>query len=72
MSTGSANPITYSAQTNFRNKEKKFGTKQADRLAHMYLIGKTGTGKSTLLEILIRHDMEVGRGKRRHDHLFAS
>lgn len=39
-----------------------FGIKQADRLSHMYVIGKTGVGKTTLLEILIRQDIAAGRG----------
>lgn len=56
------NHITFLAKTNFRNKEVKFGIKQADRRAHMYLIGKTGTGKSTLLETLIRQDIASGQG----------
>jgi len=54
--------ITPFAQTNFRNEFKKFGIKQADRLAHMYIIGKTSTGKSTLLEPLIRQDIDSGQG----------
>src|SRR5215475_14179689 len=54
--------ITYFAQTNFRNERKEFGIKRADRRAHMYIIGKTGTGKSTLLETLIRQDIENGEG----------
>ena len=56
------NRITYFAQTNFRNEEKPFGIKTPDRRAHMYVIGKTGTGKSTLLETLIRQDLENGEG----------
>src|SRR5258707_13193513 len=56
------NSITYFAQTNFRNEQKTFGIKKADRRAHMYIIGKTGTGKSTLLETLIRQDIENGDG----------
>ena len=61
MSTGSANPITYFA--NFRNKRKTFGIKQADRMAYMYIYitGKTASGKSTLIETLIRQDIESGR-----------
>lgn len=50
------------AQTNFRNAPRTFGIKRADRLSHMYMIGKTGTGKSTLLETLIRQDMAQGEG----------
>ena len=38
------------------------GIKQADRLSHMYVIGKTGTGKSTLLETLVMQDIAQGRG----------
>src|SRR5690242_18802245 len=34
----------------------------AERLHHVYLIGKTGTGKSTLLETLMRQDLERGHG----------
>lgn len=54
--------ITYFARTNFRNTIRAFGVKYADRLLHMYVIGKTGTGKSTLLETLIRQDMAAGEG----------
>jgi hypothetical protein len=53
---------TYIAQTNFRNVPRTFGIKRTDRLSHMYMIGKTGTGKSTLLETLIRQDMAQGEG----------
>src|SRR5215472_10296940 len=56
------NRITYFALTNFRNEAKPFGIKRTDRRAHMYVIGKTGTGKSTLLETLIRQDIENGEG----------
>lgn len=54
--------ITLFAKTNFRNQSISFGIKQADRRAHLYLIGKTGTGKSTLLETLMRSDISSGRG----------
>jgi hypothetical protein len=56
------NRITVIAQTNFRNGRRRFGIKRADRRAHMYVIGKTGTGKSTLLGSLIRQDIEAGEG----------
>src|SRR2546426_10871500 len=54
--------ITYIARTNFRNEGRLFGIRQADRRHHMYVIGKTGTGKSTLLETLIRQDITDGQG----------
>jgi Helicase HerA, central domain len=54
--------ITHFARTNARNQHRVFGIKQPDRLSHMYIIGKTGTGKSTLLERLILSDVEAGEG----------
>lgn len=57
-----SNDITYLAQTNGRLPFKKFGIRQADRLSHIYIIGKTGTGKSTLLKSMILQDIEAGRG----------
>ena len=44
------NEITLLAQTNFRNQRVKFGIKTDDRRRHMYVIGKTGTGKTEMLE----------------------
>jgi hypothetical protein len=54
--------VTVFAQTNFRNAQVKFGIKRTDRLEHIYLIGKTGTGKSTLLETFILDDLKKGYG----------
>jgi hypothetical protein len=54
--------ITYFATANFRNRAMPFGIKRKDRRAHMYILGKTGTGKSTLLETLIRQDLSHGHG----------
>jgi hypothetical protein len=56
------NEIRFFAETNFRNQRVRFGIKQADRRAHMYILGKTGTGKSTLLETLVRQDIASGQG----------
>lgn len=49
-------------QTNFRNVVRKFGIRVKDRRNHMYLVGKTGVGKSTLLENMIVQDIKAGRG----------
>lgn len=57
-----ASSISYLAHVKFRSDRRLFGIKQRDRLSHVYVIGKTGTGKSTLLETLIRQDIEAGRG----------
>lgn len=54
--------IAIFAKTTFRNKEVPFGIRRADRRAHLYIIGKTGTGKSTLLEILMADDARKGYG----------
>jgi type IV secretory pathway TraG/TraD family ATPase VirD4 len=50
------------AKTNFRGIEKHFCIKNKDRFSHIYIIGKTGTGKSTLLENLILQDISSSRG----------
>lgn len=57
-----AHDITYFARTNVRQPYRTFGIRDSDRLSHMYVIGKTGTGKSTLLETLIRQDLDYGCG----------
>ena len=58
-----ANPdVSYFARTNYHNKNVPFGIKQPDRLSHMYMIGKTGVGKSTFIETLAVQDLEAGRG----------
>ncbi|HEY1074972.1 MAG TPA: type IV secretion system DNA-binding domain-containing protein [Patescibacteria group bacterium] len=54
--------LTTFGMTSFRNRKIKFGIKQIDRLLHFYIIGKTGTGKSTLIENMIYDDIKEGRG----------
>jgi DNA helicase HerA-like ATPase len=54
--------ITYFGQVGYRSDRRVFGIKQADRLMHTYMIGKTGTGKSTCLETMILQDIHSGRG----------
>ena len=56
------NDITFFAKTNFRNQERVFGIKTDDRRRHMYVIGKTGMGKSTLLENMAVQDIQNGEG----------
>ncbi len=54
--------IIYFAKTNFRNSLRKFGIKTDDRRRHTYVIGKTGMGKTTLLENMILSDIYAGHG----------
>ena len=48
--------------TNFRNEHLPFGIKRADRRRHLYVIGKTGVGKSKLLQLLMLSDIKDGKG----------
>lgn len=54
--------VSLFGRTNLREPHRIFGIKQNDRLSHFYIIGKTGTGKTTLLETLIRQDVVARRG----------
>lgn len=54
--------INFFAKTNFRNQEVSFGIKNGDRNRHMYVIGKTGMGKSNLLENMAIQDIRNGKG----------
>jgi type IV secretory pathway TraG/TraD family ATPase VirD4 len=49
-------------RTNFRGRRDLFGIKNVDRRRHIYIIGKTGMGKSVLLENMIFSDVQSGRG----------
>lgn len=50
------------ARVNFRDDRRIFGIKNEDRFSHIYIIGKTGTGKSTLMETMALQDIVAGRG----------
>lgn len=50
------------AATNFRHRKQKFGIKTDDRRRHMYLIGKTGTGKTNMMENMVISDIKAGHG----------
>lgn len=54
--------ITFLRKVDFRDDQRVFGIKTEDRLSHIYVIGKTGTGKSTLLENMAAQDLAFGRG----------
>lgn len=56
------NHVVLFGETNYRNKNTKFGIKTDDRRRHMYVIGKTGMGKTTLLENMVAQDIQAGRG----------
>lgn len=50
------------AKTNFRGQDRVFGIKPDDRRRHMYIIGKTGMGKTVLLQNMTIADIEAGNG----------
>src|SRR3989338_9423987 len=54
--------IVYIGTSNFRGSDKIFGIKNKDRFQHMYVIGQTGTGKTSLIRNLAIQDIEAGRG----------
>lgn len=54
--------LTIFANADARGSRMPFGIKRGDRRAHTYIIGKTGTGKSTLLQTLIADDLSKGQG----------
>jgi DNA helicase HerA-like ATPase len=62
MEYGNEEDITLFAETNYRNKQQRFGIQRSDRRFHMFIIGKSGTGKSTLIENLILSDLRAGEG----------
>lgn len=55
-------PNTPIGISNFRGSTEGFGIQPVDRARHTYIIGKTGMGKSTLLENMIYSDILAGRG----------
>ncbi|MBI4836399.1 MAG: DUF87 domain-containing protein [Candidatus Abawacabacteria bacterium] len=54
--------ISLFGTTNFHNQNNVFGIKRTDRQRHLYIIGKSGVGKSKLLELLINQDVLNGKG----------
>ncbi|MBI3336844.1 type IV secretory system conjugative DNA transfer family protein [Candidatus Peregrinibacteria bacterium] len=54
--------LTLLGEAVFHGTRTRFGIKTDDRRRHMYAIGKTGMGKSTLLENMICDDIRAGKG----------
>ncbi len=54
--------VNYFGLANYRNQNRKFGIKLDDRRRHMYVVGKTGMGKTTLLENMVLNDIYAGHG----------
>ena len=55
-------PVTILGETVGRAPGRAFGIYRADRLSHMFILGQTGTGKSTLISNMIRQDVQKGEG----------
>ena len=54
--------VNYIGTTSFRGVNKRFGIKTEDRRRHMYILGKTGTGKSTMIKNMVIQDIINGKG----------
>lgn len=54
--------INFFAETTFRNTKRKFGIKLDDRRRHVYVVGKTGMGKTAMLENMVVQDILNGNG----------
>lgn len=55
-------PVTILGETIGRDRDRQFGILRSDRLSHMFILGQTGTGKSTLIERMVQQDIEAGEG----------
>lgn len=56
------NERLFLGRTNWRDRRRLFGMHPTDRMQHLYVIGQTGTGKTTLLQNLIWQDLRRGQG----------
>ncbi|MBC7503630.1 DUF87 domain-containing protein [Candidatus Gracilibacteria bacterium] len=52
----------YIGENVFRGESKGIFVKNEDRFRHFYVIGQTGTGKSSILQIMARQDLKNKRG----------
>lgn len=62
MAVNQDDEVTLFARTNYRNKQVPFGIKRDDRRKHMYIVGKTGMGKTNMIENMIIQDISNGHG----------
>jgi hypothetical protein len=56
------NKINFFGQTNFRGRDTTFGIKRPDRRQHVYIVGKSGSGKTKLMENMCINDIRAGEG----------
>ena len=54
--------LTILGDTDYRGDKVRFGLKEEDKFRHVYIVGKTGTGKSTFISNMIISDMQAGNG----------
>ncbi len=54
--------VSFFGETNYHGSAERFGIFQKDRERHFYFVGKSGSGKSKCLELLIKEDIDAGRG----------
>ncbi|MFZ2620028.1 MAG: type IV secretory system conjugative DNA transfer family protein [Alphaproteobacteria bacterium] len=59
---GRGKEVCLFGETNYRNKRNRFGFLRLDRRRHLYIIGKSGSGKSKMMELLINSDVQGGHG----------
>ncbi|HTY40020.1 MAG TPA: type IV secretion system DNA-binding domain-containing protein [Candidatus Paceibacterota bacterium] len=62
MQSNPEHEVIYFGRTDFRNQNRLFGIKRNDRRQHMYILGKTGTGKSAMQKNMIIQDIANGEG----------
>jgi hypothetical protein len=60
--TDPSKQVLYLGQVDSRADKRIFGILREDRFSHLYMLGKTGTGKSTFLENMALQDLEYGNG----------